>query len=84
MRKKIRFYKELLIELIETLCSICLYIETDSIINRTYNRYGYTMLSHFRQLKNYSETLRNEEKDKKKRRSIYGKQSTNKSRGKIQ
>ena len=68
MRKKIRFYKALLVELIETLCSICLYIETDSTINRTHSRYGSTMLSHFRQLKNYSETLRNEEKDKKKRR----------------
>ena len=29
MKKKIRFYKALLIEIIETLCTICLYFEKD-------------------------------------------------------
>ena len=29
MKKKIRFYKALLIEIIETLCTICLYLESD-------------------------------------------------------
>ena len=60
MRKKIRFYKALLVELIETLCSICLYIESDSIINRTYSRYGFTMRNHLARLKDFSETLRSE------------------------
>lgn len=71
MRKKIRFYKELLFELIETIVSICLYIETDSVINRTYTRYGFSMRDHARRLKDFSETLRKEvyknpgEKEKK-------------------
>ena len=60
MRKKIRFYKELLVELIETIVSICLYIETDSVINRTYVKYGFSMRSHARRLKDFSETLRSE------------------------
>lgn len=60
MRKKIKFYKALLVELIETLCSICLYIESDSRINRTYSRYGFTMRDHFARLKDFSETLRSE------------------------
>lgn len=72
MRKKIRFYKALLSELIETIVSICLYIEADSVINRTYNKYGFSMRSHARSLKDFSETLRKEvyknpgEKERKK------------------
>lgn len=55
MRKKIKFYKGLLIELIETLCSICRYLERDSIIN---HNYGVSMRDHFHELKRYSQELR--------------------------
>lgn len=55
--KKIKFYKGLLIELIETLCTICLYLESDS--RYTYNQHGVHFRSHFNELKYYSEVLRN-------------------------
>ena len=58
MRKKIRFYKSLLIEIVETLCSICLYLERDSRQSR--NEVGRYMRSHFEELKIYSYELRNE------------------------
>ena len=58
MRKKIRFYKSLLIEIIETLCSICLYLERDS--RQSHNEVGRYMRSHFEELKIYSYELRNE------------------------
>lgn len=58
MRKKIKFYKGLLIELIETLCTICLYLERDSIINHSHGVYGVSMRGHFQQLKRYSQELR--------------------------
>ena len=56
MFKKIKFYKELLIELIETLCSICLYLAQDG--RYQHNRYAHFMSSHFEQLKGFSEELR--------------------------
>lgn len=63
MRKKIKFYKLLLIELVETLCSICLYLEADS--RRSHNHYGVYMPSHFNELKRFSKELRGERSDKK-------------------
>ena len=54
--KKLRFYKLVLIEILETLCSICLYLEVDSRI--THNKNGVFMGSHFETLKTYSEKLR--------------------------
>jgi hypothetical protein len=54
--KKLKFYKSLLVEIIETLCSICLYLERDSIY--THNEYGKYMADHFAALKHYSENLR--------------------------
>lgn len=54
--KKIRFYKRLLIELIETLCSICLYLEHDGRFS--HNPYDKHMKSHFITLKMFSEELR--------------------------
>lgn len=56
MRKKIRFYKALLVEIIETLCSICLYLERDS--RYTHNSNGEYMYGHFKELKRFSEKLR--------------------------
>lgn len=54
IKNKIRFYKALIIEVIETLCSICLYLERQ--------RYNYPSPNHFRShftvLKGFSEKLR--------------------------
>lgn len=54
--KKIRFYKGLIIELIETLCSICLVLEKLAMRERV--REGEYMHDHFCQLKHYSEEMR--------------------------
>lgn len=56
MRKKIRFYKALLIEIIETLCTICLYLERDG--RCTHNEESGHMRGHFAVLKVFSEDLR--------------------------
>ena len=56
MKKKIRFYKALLIEIIETLCTICLYLERDG--RYTHNEASSYMRSHFTALKDFSEDLR--------------------------
>ena len=62
MRKKIRFYKRLLIEIIETLCTICLYLERDG--RYTHNEESRHMRGHFVVLKGFSDDLR-ESEDKK-------------------
>lgn len=56
MRKKIRFYKALLIEIVETLCSICLYLERDGRYTR--NDEGRHFRGHFTVLKEFSEDMR--------------------------
>lgn len=56
MIKKIKFYKALLIEIIETLCTICLYLERDG--RYSHNEEGWHMRSHFKVLKEFSEDLR--------------------------
>lgn len=58
MKKKIKFYKALLIEIIETLCTICLYLERDG--RYTHNEESRHMISHFTALKAFSEDLREE------------------------
>lgn len=58
--KKIRFYKNLLVELIETLCTICLYLDFDGHVSR--NRYSEYMIPHFKELKKYSAELRGDRK----------------------
>jgi len=55
MIKKFRFYKGLLREIIETLCTICLYLESEAHHSR--NRQGNIMRLHFDTLKKYSDTL---------------------------
>ena len=69
MKKKIKFYRALVVELIETLCSICLYLESDSRYN--HNPCGMYMKSHFEELKSFSRELR--EKDNKYTEVKYGK-----------
>lgn len=56
MRKKIRFYKALLVEIIETLCSILIYIDEDARLN--HRIFGYSTRSHFVALKRFSEKMR--------------------------
>lgn len=56
MLRKIRFYKMLIIEIVETLCSICLYLETDSLLRR--NKHAMHMRQHYEALKDFSEELR--------------------------
>lgn len=60
MKKKIRFYKAMLIEILETLCSICLFMDSFGRMNHV-PHYVF-MRDHFTQLKGFSETLRNEQK----------------------
>lgn len=64
MIKKIRFYKQLLIEIVETLCSICLYLESDSR-RGTHNPQGVHMRGHFDTLKVFSEIMREQERKRK-------------------
>lgn len=56
MKKKIRFYRNLLLEIIETLRSICLYLECDG--RRGHNPAAVYMRDHFDTLKIYSDVLR--------------------------
>lgn len=56
MIRKIRFYKALITEIIETLCSICLYLERDG--RYTHNSEASHMRSHFIALKEFSNELR--------------------------
>lgn len=57
MIKKIRFYKRLIVEIVETLCSICLYLEIEG--RRNHNRMAEHFRSHFDVLKGFSEEMRN-------------------------
>lgn len=56
MKKKIWFYKALLIEIIETLCTICLYLERDG--RYTHNEESTHMRGHFIALKEFADGLR--------------------------
>lgn len=58
MFKKIKFYKNLLVEIIETLCTICLYLESQG--KREHNQNSYFMKDHFMRLKDFSKKLRGE------------------------
>lgn len=62
MRKKIKFYKRLIVEILETLVSLCLFLERLSKI-RCYRDYDYILQDHAIMLKKFSETLREELKD---------------------
>jgi hypothetical protein len=54
--RKIRLYKNILFEILETLCTICLYLETEGRRNR--NPYGVHFHSHFDRLKELSMELK--------------------------
>lgn len=54
--KKIKFYKRMLIEVIETLASICLYLDFEG--RRNHNKYACYMFDHYRCLTEYRKELR--------------------------
>ena len=58
MRKRIRFYKLLLAEICETLCTICF---DRAHIPGSQGRMRENYMSHFYQLKTFSEKLRGKE-----------------------
>ena len=58
-KEKRRFQRSLQIEIIETLCSICLYLLMDG--RHTHNKYANYMQGHFSSLKTFSKILRDEE-----------------------
>lgn len=65
IRAKILFYKGLLVEILETLCSICLYLDADRI--GRYNPHSVHMRGHFDNLKQASEILREEIAEERKK-----------------
>lgn len=54
--KLLMTYKKAVIEILETLATICLYLDREGRIK--HNRYGQFMMGHFDKLKEYSEGLR--------------------------
>ena len=58
LKAKIKFYKLLIIEITETLCTICLIMERDC--HMSHDPRGAHMHSHFEQLKKMSEEMRGE------------------------
>ena len=62
MIRKIRFYKRLLIEVLETLVSLCLFFERLSKI-RCYREFDFILKDHAIMLKKFSNELKEELKD---------------------
>ena len=58
IKKYFRLKKRMRIEVLETLASICLYLDYESRLSRNAN--GVFMRGHFNELKAISEALRNE------------------------
>lgn len=58
IRSKVLFYKGLLVEILETLCSICLWLNADRL--GRYNPHSIHMQEHFNNLKQASVILRGE------------------------
>ena len=54
--KLLMTYKKAVIEILETLATICLYLDSEG--RGKHNRYGQFMMAHFDKLKKYSEGLR--------------------------
>lgn len=62
MRKKIRLFKRAIVEIIETLCTICMYLEYEGR-HRQPNIYTQYFHSHFRELKQISKEIRGDNND---------------------
>lgn len=60
IKRKILFYKALLVEIVETLCSICLYLDFEGTVYHHKNPKAVYMRGHFEQLKQASSVLRTE------------------------
>lgn len=60
IKRKILFYKSLLLEIVETLRSICLYLDFDGTVNHHHNPKAAYMRDHFEQLGKASAILKNE------------------------
>ena len=58
IRNRIYFYKMLLLEIVETLCTICLFLSREGMSKR--NPQSMNMQSHFDSLKYLSNSLRND------------------------
>ena len=61
IKEKIKFWKQLIFEVLETLCLICLYLEYDG--RRTRNPYAQFLESHERELRTFSRVLFSEVKE---------------------
>lgn len=60
IKKWYKLQKMIQLELIETLCTICLYIESDNYHRNPYSRF---MGGHFKRLKHFSDIIREELKE---------------------
>lgn len=60
IKRKILFYKALLVEIVETLCTICLYLDLEGTLYHHKNPQAIYMKGHFEQLKQASLVLRKE------------------------
>ena len=60
IKRKILFYKALLVEMVETLCTICLYLYFEGTLYHHKNPKAIYMRDHFEQLKQASSVLRKE------------------------
>ena len=58
MFKKMKFYKNLLIEMIETMCTLCLFMVTESRKYGCNSMYTSAFQSHFDELSKFSTKLR--------------------------
>ena len=56
IKQSIRYYKMLLVEIIETLCTICLYLESE--VRNTHNQFVNYMRGHFNEMKEFSTEMR--------------------------
>ena len=56
---KIVFYKAMIVEILETLCTICLYLESEGHYGH-HNPQSIHMKSHFNTLKGFSKRLKDE------------------------
>ena len=66
MFKRIKNYfslqRRIQVEILETLCTICLWLERDGLQNGKRNVYSTYMVSHFNALKDLSKELRDKER----------------------
>ena len=58
MFKKIRFYKALLIEIVETLCTISIYLAREARCRQAQTKEANHFLDHYDELKKFSEIMR--------------------------